>query len=70
MWENLGFNKQKRCIRIFGSILITLMMLSITVVAIMYLRVADEELQAFSPQVDCGVASSKITEEMAVKDYS
>ena len=45
-------------------------MLSITVVAIMYLRVADEELQAFSPQVDCGVASSKITEEMAVKDYS
>ena len=44
MWENLGFSKKMRCLRILGSLFITLIMLSVTVIAIMYARVADEEL--------------------------
>ena len=42
MWENLGFSKKARCIRIIGSVFITMIMLSVTVVAIMYAKVVDE----------------------------
>ena len=49
MWENLGFSKKVRCLRILGSVFITMIMLSVTVIAIMYARAADEELQSFSP---------------------
>ena len=63
MWENLGFSKKMRCLRILGSLFITLIMLSVTVIAIMYARVADEELQSFSPQVNCGEASENISEQ-------
>ena len=53
MWENLGYNKKDRCMRIFCTTITSLILLIITVLTVLVLRSQDSGLREFTPEINC-----------------
>jgi hypothetical protein len=58
---------KQRCWRTLLTTFISALLLSVTLLIILYMKMIDDDIQAFSPQVYCG--KSEITADMALKDF-
>jgi hypothetical protein len=53
LWENLGYSKKSRYLYMLLTSLIALILICACIIINLYGRVADNEIQKFSPQVEC-----------------
>lgn len=53
MWENFGYNKKNRCLRIICTTLIAAALLTITVIVILIIRSQESGLTNFTPSINC-----------------
>ena len=67
MWENLGYNKQDRFLRIFFTTITSLILLIITVLTVLVLRTQDSGLREFTPEINCS-KHPEVDEKLAFKD--
>ena len=67
MWENLGYNKQDRFLRIVCTTITSLFLLTITVLTVLILRSQDSGLRDFAPEINCSKLP-EVVEELAFKD--
>lgn len=56
LWENLGYDMKYRCGRVCVTSLMAIVLLCFTIGLILYTKTVDDDIQAFSPQVECDPA--------------
>lgn len=67
MWENLGYNRQDRCKRIFCTTLIAILLLAVTVLFILLIRSQKSGLRNFAPEINCAKLPS-VSKDLAYSD--
>mmetsp|Transcript_18073 Transcript_18073/g.13020 ORF Transcript_18073/g.13020 Transcript_18073/m.13020 type:complete len:134 (+) Transcript_18073:1773-2174(+) len=68
LWENLGFTRRQRNMRIVFTSIVTIILIACAATAIIFAKEIDKDLQEISPQVACD-ANIDITQSMAYYDY-
>jgi uncharacterized protein YxeA len=68
MWENMGYSAASRCMRKMLTTLIAVILVLITTIFVVYAKSMDDDIQAFSPQVDCD-PNLEITPAAAESDF-
>lgn len=67
MWENLGYNKQQRNMRIVCTTLTAGILLTLTVFIVLVIRTQKSSLADFAPEINCK-EQQNLTQELAFKD--
>lgn len=68
MWENLGYNKRSRCLRICCTTVIAGVLLTVTMFCILAVRSYDSGLRDFTPAINCATFPL-VLEEQAFLDH-
>ena len=68
MWENLGYDKKSRTMRISCTALAAGALLAITMLCILAIRSYDSGLRNFTPVINCATVP-EVTETQAFTDH-
>ena len=68
MWENLGYNKQSRVLRIMCTTITACILLATTLTIVLFVRSFDSGLNNFSPEINCEESTTEVDKEVAFRD--
>ena len=67
MWENLGYGRRDRCLRIICTTIIAMILLTFTVLIILVIRTQESDLHDFTPEINCSMLPT-VSQEQAFLD--